>query len=229
MRFEPGASVPEQIIADLYAISLAADDLRVMGREASHADVLGVARSDARIPFDLAAGPPIQLGSYVRASASISCSSSCTTLHSTAGLRACWFGSWQHFMMRLRKGDPHRCRSCRSSRPMTPPGSGQAWSRKYAIGCCPTGCGSSRVPRERCTCLLPAHGRLFRPAMALASPISSRVVFSPRPSANSVRRSATPYMSLLAAFNVLLARYTGQDDICIGTPIAGRSRLLWKG
>ncbi len=35
---------------------------------------------------------------------------------------------------------------------------------------------------------------------------------------------ATRFMTLLAAFNVLLWRYTGQTDICIGTPIAGRNR-----
>ena len=35
---------------------------------------------------------------------------------------------------------------------------------------------------------------------------------------------ATLYMALLAAFNVLLHRYTGQCDIVIGTPYAGRQR-----
>lgn len=33
----------------------------------------------------------------------------------------------------------------------------------------------------------------------------------------------TMFMVLLAAFNVLLAKYTGQEDIVVGTPIAGRS------
>ncbi|NKQ35830.1 MAG: amino acid adenylation domain-containing protein [Chloroflexi bacterium] len=36
--------------------------------------------------------------------------------------------------------------------------------------------------------------------------------------------NATPYMVLLAAFQVLLHRYTGQDDIIVGSPKAGRSR-----
>ncbi|HWV46632.1 MAG TPA: amino acid adenylation domain-containing protein, partial [Nitrospira sp.] len=35
---------------------------------------------------------------------------------------------------------------------------------------------------------------------------------------------STLFMTLCAAFNVLLARYSGQNDICIGTPIAGRNR-----
>ena len=35
--------------------------------------------------------------------------------------------------------------------------------------------------------------------------------------------NATPFMALLAAFQVLLGRYTLQDDILIGTPTAGRN------
>ena len=35
---------------------------------------------------------------------------------------------------------------------------------------------------------------------------------------------ATPYATLLAAFAALLARYTSQDDLLIGTPMAGRGR-----
>lgn len=38
----------------------------------------------------------------------------------------------------------------------------------------------------------------------------------------SAAHRATPFMSLLAAFNVLLAKYSGQHDIGVGVPIAGR-------
>ena len=31
-------------------------------------------------------------------------------------------------------------------------------------------------------------------------------------------------MTLLSVFNVLLYRYSGQEDICVGTPVAGRSQ-----
>ncbi|MEU9000047.1 amino acid adenylation domain-containing protein [Streptomyces caniferus] len=37
-------------------------------------------------------------------------------------------------------------------------------------------------------------------------------------------RQSTMFMALLAAFNVLLARYTGQQDIAVGTPVANRTR-----
>ncbi|TGV30419.1 amino acid adenylation domain-containing protein, partial [Mesorhizobium sp. M00.F.Ca.ET.186.01.1.1] len=36
--------------------------------------------------------------------------------------------------------------------------------------------------------------------------------------------NTTLFMVLLAAYNVLLAKYAGQDDIIVGTPISGRSR-----
>ncbi|MGW6905269.1 amino acid adenylation domain-containing protein [Streptomyces sp. NPDC054940] len=41
--------------------------------------------------------------------------------------------------------------------------------------------------------------------------------------------NATFFMGLLAAFQVLLHRYTGLDDILVGTPIAGRSRSEFDG
>ncbi|HEX5708647.1 MAG TPA: amino acid adenylation domain-containing protein, partial [Pyrinomonadaceae bacterium] len=39
------------------------------------------------------------------------------------------------------------------------------------------------------------------------------------------RHGATLFMTLLAAFKVLLYRYTGQADIVVGSPVAGRNRL----
>ncbi len=35
----------------------------------------------------------------------------------------------------------------------------------------------------------------------------------------------TPFVVLLAAFQILLRRYTGSDDLIVGTPIAGRTRV----
>lgn len=39
------------------------------------------------------------------------------------------------------------------------------------------------------------------------------------------QEGATLFMTLLAAYNTLLSRYTGQEDICVGSPIANRPRL----
>lgn len=40
----------------------------------------------------------------------------------------------------------------------------------------------------------------------------------------SERMSVTPFMALLAAFQVMLYRYTGQVDIAVGCPVANRNR-----
>ncbi|HEX8177814.1 MAG TPA: amino acid adenylation domain-containing protein [Pyrinomonadaceae bacterium] len=45
----------------------------------------------------------------------------------------------------------------------------------------------------------------------------------------SQREGVTLFMTLLATYAVLLRRYSGQEDICIGTPIAGRTRKETEG
>jgi amino acid adenylation domain-containing protein len=43
------------------------------------------------------------------------------------------------------------------------------------------------------------------------------------------KRGVTLFMVLAAAFKVLLSRYSGQEDICIGTPVANRNRAELEG
>jgi amino acid adenylation domain-containing protein len=45
----------------------------------------------------------------------------------------------------------------------------------------------------------------------------------------SRQEGATLFMTLLAGFKALLARYTGQEDLVVGTPIAGRIRAELEG
>lgn len=45
----------------------------------------------------------------------------------------------------------------------------------------------------------------------------------------SRREDVTQFMLLLAAFQTLLSRYSGQDDIVVGSPIAGRRRVETEG
>ncbi len=45
----------------------------------------------------------------------------------------------------------------------------------------------------------------------------------------SQQAGVTLFMTLAAVFQTLLARYSGQDDICIGTPVANRSRAEISG
>jgi amino acid adenylation domain-containing protein len=69
-----------------------------------------------------------------------------------------------------------------------------------------------------------------RPRPAVRSSLGRRVTTTLPPAladelkALSRREGATLFMTLVAAFNVLLHRYTGQRDIVVGCPIAGRTR-----
>ena len=53
---------------------------------------------------------------------------------------------------------------------------------------------------------------------------------SPTPSAASAARNrSTPFMTLLAAFSVMLQRLTGLDDLPIGTGVANRTHVETEG
>ncbi|MBZ4402510.1 condensation domain-containing protein, partial [Myxococcus sp. AS-1-15] len=43
------------------------------------------------------------------------------------------------------------------------------------------------------------------------------------------REGATPFMVLLAAWQLVLSRYSGQDDVSVGSPIANRNRAETEG
>ncbi|WP_375772564.1 non-ribosomal peptide synthase/polyketide synthase [Archangium gephyra] len=43
------------------------------------------------------------------------------------------------------------------------------------------------------------------------------------------REGVTPFMLLLSAFQVVLHRYSGQEDFCVGSPIAGRDEAQLEG
>ncbi|WP_338911511.1 non-ribosomal peptide synthase/polyketide synthase [Mycetohabitans rhizoxinica] len=59
------------------------------------------------------------------------------------------------------------------------------------------------------------HGVLVHVPAALATQLK----------ALAQREGATLYMTLLAAFQVVLSRWSGQDDIVVGSPIAGRTQV----
>ncbi|HEX2092924.1 MAG TPA: condensation domain-containing protein, partial [Longimicrobiaceae bacterium] len=45
----------------------------------------------------------------------------------------------------------------------------------------------------------------------------------------SRREGATPFMTLLSLWQLLLGRYSGREDLLVGTPIAGRNRMETEG
>jgi amino acid adenylation domain-containing protein len=71
-----------------------------------------------------------------------------------------------------------------------------------------------------------------RPPMQTYQGARQPIIISPTLSAAlykvSHQQGVTLFMTLLAAFKVLLYRYTGQTDLSVGTAAAGRQRVEWE-
>ena len=124
-------------------------------------------------------------------------------------------------------GRPRRCPSCRSSTPTSRSGSGAGSKARRSTSCSATGRGNSRACRPW-SC--PPTGRARPSGRPAARPVvRARADLSETLEALSRREGATLFMTLLAAFQALLHRYTGQDDIAVGSPIASRNRAETEG
>src|SRR5690606_29548129 len=103
------------------------------------------------------------------------------------------------------------------------------WHRRWME----SGVLDAQLPFSRRTLAgpLPAADLPFdHPRPALQTHRGRQIVFSiPAQLTEDLRalsrqQNATLFMTLLTAFNVLLARYTGHEDIVVGTALAGRDR-----
>ncbi|HKH46250.1 MAG TPA: amino acid adenylation domain-containing protein, partial [Thermoanaerobaculia bacterium] len=78
-----------------------------------------------------------------------------------------------------------------------------------------------------------AHARTPRPAVRSTRGVRRSLPLPPELGdglrALSRRAGATPFLVLLAAFQTLLHRWTGQEDLLVGTPLAGRSLVETEG
>ena len=74
------------------------------------------------------------------------------------------------------------------------------------------------LPTDRPRPATPSH-RGARHSLALSTELTASLKELSR------REGVTMFMLLLAGFQVLLSRYSGQEDVCVGTSIAGRGRL----
>src|SRR5207248_904609 len=72
-----------------------------------------------------------------------------------------------------------------------------------------------------------------RPAMGTSrgarKPLSLAPELTRRLKALAQEEGATLFMTLLAAYQLLMSRYSGQDDIVVGTSIANRTRAETEG
>ena len=112
----------------------------------------------------------------------------------------------------------------RRATPSSRAGSTRWWPARRASGTGSTG-GTSSRSRSPCSTSRPTSPG--RPSRAIKGavkhfyldPTLTRAII-----ALGESRGASLYTILLAAFQALLARYSGQADIVVGTPVAGRTR-----
>ena len=122
------------------------------------------------------------------------------------------------------------CPHCRSSTPITPSGSASTSPVRGSRSCSATGADSS-VTRSSCSnCAtdfprpsVPGVGGVTEKGTALSPELHAGIKALGR------QHEATVYMTLLAAYTTVLHRYTGQRDVLVGSPIAGRSRQETEG
>jgi amino acid adenylation domain-containing protein len=219
---------PVQVVGASRPLPLLVVDLRALARSRREAEAGRLAREEARRRFDLSSGPVIRtllLTLDDRESLAL------LTMHHIAS------DGWSTGVLVRELGALYA--SLREGRPSPLPeirvqyADFAAWQQRWLVG-------------EALAAEL-AHWR-WRLAGA---PMLELPTDRPRPSVKSGRgarrrlelparaareiealaraQGATPFMVLLAAFQTLLGRYTGQTDVAVGAPVAGRGHTELEG
>ncbi|WP_345673033.1 amino acid adenylation domain-containing protein, partial [Streptomyces phyllanthi] len=191
------------------------------------ADPLGAARRlvavDAAAPFDLAAGPLLR-ACLIRTAGTMQLLA--LTIHHVA------FDDWSDRILRRDLSSLYAAFRAGEPDPLPPLPVQYAdfavWQRAWLAD--EVQDRQLAYWRERLAALPVLELPLDRPRPPLRSSAGAAMRFSVPGEVvrglHEVTREggATMYMTLLAAFSVLLGRYSGQDDIVVGTPVAGRNR-----
>jgi natural product biosynthesis luciferase-like monooxygenase protein len=213
---------PVQIVAPALPFKLAVTDLRLRPAEAREAQACAIAREEARRPFDLRQAPlfRIQLLKLAETDHIF-----LLTVHHII------FDGWSLTVFFRELAAVYT--ALHSGRPPALPeltvqyGDFTVWQReRFKALSSRLAWWKEKLAGSPALLELPAdrprpavqgyHGRIE----TLALPAERREPLE----ALSRREGATLFMTLLAAFQVLLHRHTGQTDIPVGTPVAGRNR-----
>ncbi|MFE2163954.1 amino acid adenylation domain-containing protein [Streptomyces sp. NPDC059447] len=222
-RIAEGPSGPVQVVAAPEVFVPVRTDLGDLPREEARSRALGLAHADAAAPFDLGSAPLLR-ARVVRVADDEHLL--VLVLHHTVGDGWSMPVLWQELSgayAALRRGE-------RPALPELPVQYGDFayWQqRRLADGEADAGIAHWRAALGGLPALeLPTD----RPRPQVRSGAGDSFVFevpaelAQRLGALARERGATLFMVLLAGFQALLARYTGQADIAVGSPIAGRDR-----
>ncbi|HEU4455947.1 MAG TPA: amino acid adenylation domain-containing protein, partial [Longimicrobium sp.] len=220
---------PVQVVGPAAPVALPEVDLRPLGEAERRARAARLVRAEALAPFDLESGPVLRAGLLRTGEAEWTL---LVTLHHIAG-----DGASVELLVRelsalyaaFARGLPSPLAPLEVQYPDF-----AAWQRRHAD----EEALAAQVEHWRAR-LAGAPPRLELPAdrprgpLALARAEASRFALEGS-AAEGVRalareEGATPFMALLAAYALVLSRWTGEDDVCVGVPVSGRSRRELEG
>ena len=215
---------PQQVILPELHIPIPVDDLRVLPLESQEAQAMQLAQNEARQPFDLERGPLLRVRLLQLAADDFI---ALLTMHHIIS------DGWSLGVMLQELATFYQA-FAQGESPNLPQLSIQyvdfaIWQRQWLAG-------------ER----LDVQLDYWKQELADIPSLLTLPADHPRPPVQSTRGGThsfelspqlsrdlrslarrydvTPFMLLMAAFQALLARYSGQDDICVGTPVANRQR-----
>ncbi|RKH54152.1 non-ribosomal peptide synthetase, partial [Corallococcus llansteffanensis] len=227
--FQADVNEPVQLIAPPAPLMLSVVDLRALSPEQREAEVKRRTEVEVRHPFDLAAGP------LLRASALVLDTHEhlvLLTIHHTV------FDGWSMSVLMRELSEAYGA-FVAGAQPVLPVLPFQyadfaAWQRQWLSGeelerqvtwwrqqfdgAPPL----LELPTDR-----PRVQRESPPGALL--PVALPLELTRAVEAFCVREGLTPFMFLLAAFQVLLGRYAGQDDVSVGSAVAGRNDAEMEG
>lgn len=220
---------PVQVIAPRRSTTLALSDLRSLAPGAREREVARLTVQEAELPFDLASGPLLRthllqlddqeycllltIHHIVSDGWSMSllyremailyqafASGNCSPLGDLA-VQYADFAAWQRSWLEEEAQKGHL----------------EYWRQQ--LGDAPA---SLQLPTDRPRSALQTFSGGVE-SLILSTPLTTAL------KTLSLREDATLFMTLLAAWQTLLFRYTEQDDICVGTFIAGRNHAEVEG
>ena len=180
--------------------------------------------------FDLRARAAVRARSSCASarSATGSCSTSITSSR-TAGRSGCWSASWGRSTPRRREGRP-------SPLPELPIQYADfaAWQRRWLAGdagarSSPTGRPGWAARSLPPSCPPTGRGRRSRPSAAGGGSSCCRAELTARLKRFGREEGVTLFMTLLAATQALLSRHSGEHDVAVGAPVAGRQWVETEG
>src|SRR5688572_2638188 len=228
-RFELRNGEAEQVIDEQVEFKLAVEDLSGLELAAAERAVHELARAEAQQGFDLSSGPLLR-AKLLQLSASEHVL--LLTMHHIVS------DGWSLGVLVKEMGTLYQAYAQGESSPLAELAVQYAdyavWQREYLQGeVLEQQLSYWREQLAGAAPVLELPADYARAAVLSNRGASEAVTLSPQLTEQlqqlSRREGVTLFMSLLAAFDVLLWRYTGQTDLSLGTPIAGRNQAEIEG